>query len=213
MTGWSCTDRLAVAWMAKHFGMRFSPMLDTGQVNWACQYPQRGVWSDEWEPLPPSWERFHVHPDSLFLLEPKVGDILRLYFHSPEMDEAAGAVMTGFYCGGREAITWFRNPADGCIEKETHKIDDHQWRIIQRDGKAFHPPRREETLSATTPCPGEPALLVDDDLLAWLITEKDRHGQLFMHHRGDQWAEAFHSTQVQMIDRILAIVAPGKEEA
>lgn len=68
--------------------------------------------------------------------EPQVGDVLRLYFFTPEEDDKAGAVMTGFYAGGREAITWFRNPRDGSIDRETHKIDDHLYQIIQRNGKA-----------------------------------------------------------------------------
>jgi hypothetical protein len=79
----------------------------------------------------------YVHPESLHLLEPKVGDIIRLYFYSPAEDDAAGAVMTGIYAGGREAVTWFRSPRDGSIEKELHKIDEHTWQIMQRDGKPF----------------------------------------------------------------------------
>jgi hypothetical protein len=43
----------------------------------------------------------------------------------------------------REAITWFRDPKDGGIDKQLHKLDGHRWRIIQRNGKAFHAPESE----------------------------------------------------------------------
>ena len=87
---------------------------------------------------------YYVHPDSLPIFEPQVGDVLRLYFHTPEQDDAAGAVMTGFYWGGGEVITWFRNPGDGSIDRQVQKIDDHQWRIIQRQGNPFFWPETEQ---------------------------------------------------------------------
>ncbi len=112
------TDVLAASWMAKQFGMRFGYQDANGRP-------------------PPPGVHAYLHPDSLPQLVPQVGDILRLYFFSPDQDDAAGAVMSAVYAGGREAVTWFRNPRDGSIDKELHKIDDHQWRIIQRGGLAF----------------------------------------------------------------------------
>lgn len=47
---------------------------------------------------------------------------------------------------------------------------------------------------------------VSVDLKAWLVTEKDRYGQAFMHKRGDQWAEAFNTHQVNMIDEIVRLL-------
>lgn len=62
------TDPLAATWMAKHYGMRF-------------RYNNGDVFQDsgEWFTLPmemPSY-LFFIHPDSLHLLEPQVGDVLR----------------------------------------------------------------------------------------------------------------------------------------
>jgi hypothetical protein len=132
------TDPLAAAWMAKHFGMKFADGEGRTASVW---YDTDGVFVS-WDSIIPI-ERAYIHPDSRPLLDPCVGDILRLYFYSPEEDDKHGAVMTGFYAGGREAITWFRAPKDGGIEKQLHKIDDHQWRIIQRQGTSFHWPESE----------------------------------------------------------------------
>lgn len=38
----------------------------------------------------------------------------------------------------------------------------------------------------------------DFELLCWLVSEADRHEQLYAHHRGDQMAEAFHSVNAIM---------------
>jgi hypothetical protein len=47
---------------------------------------------------------------------------------------------------------------------------------------------------------------VDEDLKAWLVTEKDKYGQQYMHQRGDQWAEAFCTMQVMMINKIIELL-------
>lgn len=59
------TEPLAAAWMVKHFGMKFE----------SCQ--NNGVSADYW-PLTIAGhdesQRYYIHPDSLPLLEPQVGD-------------------------------------------------------------------------------------------------------------------------------------------
>jgi hypothetical protein len=141
-------DPLAAAWMAKHFGMKFIDTFRNGPGTYS--YPEESddinaffIGNTEYG-VSSITDKHVVHPCSLPLLEPSIGDILRLFFFTPEEDDKAGAVMTGFYAGGREAITWFRDPKDGSIEKQLHKIDDHQWRIIHRRGIAFHHPESEE---------------------------------------------------------------------
>jgi hypothetical protein len=128
------TDPLAAAWMVRHHRMTLTWESDEAMRD--LLMPVRNAQF--------AANKYYIRPDSLRLLEPQVGDILRLYFFTPEEDDKAGAVMTGFYAGGREAITWFRDPEDGGIDRQLHKIDDHQWRIIQRAGKAFHHPESED---------------------------------------------------------------------
>lgn len=64
------TDPLAAAWMAKHFGMQYvSPINATFDWSKANSYSSRnGNWM-----IP--GDRLIIHPASLKLLEPMVGDI------------------------------------------------------------------------------------------------------------------------------------------
>ena len=41
----------------------------------------------------------------------------------------------------------------------------------------------------------------DYELLCWLVSESDRHAQLYAHQRGDRMAEAFHSINADMCKR------------
>ncbi len=58
------TDPLAAAWMAKHFGMLFTPYHDDPPLAWEP--------SEDW----PYRDRYYIYSDSLRLLEPDVGDIV-----------------------------------------------------------------------------------------------------------------------------------------
>lgn len=127
------TDPLEVAYMAKHYGMIFSPKLDTGAIAWDVRYPQRGVYSQEWEPLPPMWGRYYVHPDSECILQPQHGDI---------MGNVAVHRCFGLYLGGTGTVNVevpmrhngksnFAMPMEAC-------------RIVQRAGKPFIWPEMEE---------------------------------------------------------------------
>ncbi len=60
---------------------------------------------------------------------------------------------------------------------------------------------------------------LDYELLCWLVSEADRHEQLYAHHRGDQMAEAFHGMNAQMcrkaaerIDTLKKLSALGSDE-
>jgi hypothetical protein len=76
MTRWFYTDPLAAAWMAKHFGMRFTCQgngYDPLQgkpfgIEVLYHFLDTGYASNL---LP-----IRIHPDSLHLLQPQIGDIL-----------------------------------------------------------------------------------------------------------------------------------------
>ena len=111
------TDPLAGAWMAEHFGMRFK--LWTWN-NLAFQFlPDRvGIEHDT--------SKLHIHPDSVHLMEPKEGDLV---YHR------------GMY--GR-----FDHCGQICVESEAveticYSLHSDDFRIIQRNGIAFHCPESE----------------------------------------------------------------------
>ena len=115
------TDPLAAAWMAKHFGMVFGSgsnkltepgdFTDTYENEYGC-FPKNEA------------DRHYIHPDSLHLLEPQVGDLCSFLWWLMGSDKAA----------------------------EHHKLYDGghlAWqRIIQRNGLAFHWPESDESTSA-----------------------------------------------------------------
>jgi hypothetical protein len=110
------TDPLAAAWMAKHFGMRFLRP-DGSTVNLSHSSWERkghdGMISFVAVPEPAD----SIHPDSLHLLEPQVGDICI-------NDDAEYNPGAPFRDVGN---TW------------------EPFHIIQRNGKAFHRPEQEES--------------------------------------------------------------------
>ena len=121
------TDPLAAAWMGQHFNMvtyigRLPDDWDAyGQPNW---HQCVDDWKYRQEKLKQPAPKFYLHPESLNLLEPQVGDLLRgdeqaiptiRFMHLPDSDQmgvAAALMRRGF-------------------------------KIIQRKGKAFHWPESE----------------------------------------------------------------------
>lgn len=78
-------DPLAAAWMAKHFGMRFS--------GWDAEYVLSDFFClDDGYEISERECSYYIHPDSLHLLEPKDGDLL-------EWDYGAGVVGYKGGCG------------------------------------------------------------------------------------------------------------------
>jgi hypothetical protein len=112
------TDPLAAAWMAKHHGMK-------------CRVEDKGDTEYQWVDMRNvscyfvmEEAAYYIHPDSLHLLEPKVGDlILKEGFNDPMLvkDIIAGDVLC--------KIGW-----DGSIERCT---DKGYCKIIQRNGIPF----------------------------------------------------------------------------
>jgi hypothetical protein len=132
------TDPLAAAWMAKHFGMRFTAC-------WLGPGPQR-----EYECMPDDWHfevhdnrtgRYYIHPDSLSLLEPRKGDLVSLPYGEYgiiESLEENGKVA----CGTIHGIAIMNRYMPLKAYSARGLVPAHE-SIIQRDGKPFFWPERE----------------------------------------------------------------------
>jgi hypothetical protein len=127
------TDPLAAAWMAKTYGMQFSRSKGEGV------YAHRTLCDWDWNHNTHKPARFYIHPDSLTLLNPQVGDIVSVGSLALAADGSGQAWLDqngpygvwiefegGFFGIDDTALTW--NPAS---------------KIIQRDGKPFFWPLRE----------------------------------------------------------------------
>jgi hypothetical protein len=108
------TDPLAAAWMAKQFGMCFYPDPD-GDTFSAHEFhlSEKGFYGD--------WNMdaiLYIHPDSLHLLDPKVGDL----------------------------AWWSMKDGGGCLCEATPMLITQGGvrSIIQRKGVAFMWPESEE---------------------------------------------------------------------
>lgn len=71
------TDPLAAAWMAKHFGMDVRIDCPDGE-RFLDAITTHGVNTFGGAIAANNYTRFYIHPDSLLLLEPQVGDALQL---------------------------------------------------------------------------------------------------------------------------------------
>lgn len=124
------TDPLAAAWMAKHFGIAFetpdgrSLTCKDGKLFFPMPHPGiEGaiIWVI-------SEDEHYIHPDSLHLLEPKVGDLVQFIAY----DDTTQPHLQGYR-------TWWKPYlGDWAIPR-----DASDTRIIQRDGKAYHWPEVE----------------------------------------------------------------------
>ena len=118
------TDPLAAAWMAHRHNLRIehNPRF--------CSYNESGdfctvikIYHSE-----PGQPRFYVHPDSLHLLEPQVGDVIDL----PTAPKATRSLLIH---NGEEFSDNFLSKHEG-------------WRIIQRNRDVFHWPEAETAESS-----------------------------------------------------------------
>ena len=117
-------DPLIAAYMAREFGVLVSPKMNTGEINWSCKYPSRGVYTHEWEALPPDWDRYYIHPDSWHIFEPQVGD-----FITQDGDD---------FC--HKIVSFGANKQPVC--SHTSVLYDPYWSdITQRNGKHFFMPK------------------------------------------------------------------------
>lgn len=109
MTRYFYTCHLSAAFMAKWYGMRYSNRL-------ALNYEHvSGDTVEDWSNQGP----YYIHPDSLPLLEPMVGDLI--YMETPMKRE------------------WIH------VERHDLQKDLRGYRIIQRQGRAFIWPEQEQS--------------------------------------------------------------------
>jgi hypothetical protein len=113
MTRWFYTDPLAAAWMAKHYGMKFRYWRWDNLSYQFLPVNARAIDLDS--------SKLYTHPDSLHLLEPKVGDVLddgkmqpRCCYDESDVEMASA-----------------------------NRYLSRGYKIIQRSGKPFHWPEQE----------------------------------------------------------------------
>jgi hypothetical protein len=121
------TDPLAAAWMAKQFGMTFQqralvPRGPDGSIDGGDFFECHAAWQD-WQIDSPLHSRYFINPDSLHLLEPKIGDLVELHY----------LVSGTFHCVSVGAHMIHS------LESDTETVN----RIIQRNGVAFMWPESE----------------------------------------------------------------------
>lgn len=131
------TDPLAAAWMAKHFGMRFTSENRTTLAwdkEFSCFYlPDDSRAEQEFN------GNHYIHPDSVHLLEPKVGDLFighrdALY----RADETLYPKQGGEWEPG---VCW---RIVDCHSRYFPSAWGDERKIIQRNGIPFMWPEKEE---------------------------------------------------------------------
>ena len=129
------TDPIAAAWMAKHHGMSFEV-----KQPWDERYPEmspgtlaleRAVaeFSARTNKPFPGMVPYFINPDSVHLLDPTHGDIVRLDKRMIECVERSE--------GGKWRKVWRCVNAYSEFLRCNNWIAPHVLEIVQRDGKAF----------------------------------------------------------------------------
>jgi hypothetical protein len=117
MTRYFYTDPLAAAWMSRHFGMNIEDW-PTSELCWFAH----ALYDEPQSPSDPvQAQRFYINPDSLYLLEPIINDVI-------------WTVRDGFYEVRRICDVYDKPQAQSW---RLHKI-------IERNGVGFHWPESEE---------------------------------------------------------------------
>lgn len=121
VTRYYYTDPLAAAWMAKHFGMKFTNDVATDS---RCAENMGKLLSMAMDEEVTIHARFIIHPDSQHLLEPQQWDVL----------QAADSTAVSYYDG-------FYRKDEGFVfhDESAHK----SVKIIQRNGLSFMWPESE----------------------------------------------------------------------
>lgn len=122
------TDPLAAAWMKHNYGMNFISARELFK-------DERSVCSEGL-----GWYGFYeipsyIHPDSVHLLEPQVGDFLLLDVHL--VDTRLVDLVTGGLVQRNATGLFMSHP-------EFRWLNDERHPIIQRNGLAFMRPETEE---------------------------------------------------------------------
>jgi hypothetical protein len=139
------TDPLAQAWMAQHFGMKFQALFDNVYDN--RDYDTVGE-------ILRYYGKLYIHPDSLPLLEPSIGDAFELE-EQYLGEEEKHSVRSLYYVTGKNSkgvtvniasIDGTMNPHDPInrlLEKRYFTDPTKRISVIRRDGLPFHWPQQE----------------------------------------------------------------------
>jgi hypothetical protein len=120
------TDPLAAAWMAKHFKMDFRIDDPDGKVFLETLLHGLREWRDA--TAASMGYKFHIHPDSLPLLEPQLGDVVE----SQQVDGVYDVVVSDdIYCGRGDRNTNLKD------------VKKHGDKIVLRNGIPFMWPENE----------------------------------------------------------------------
>jgi hypothetical protein len=135
-------DPLAAAWMSEHFGMRVMnkrrTVLRFSDGVWGstrastCVVQNNGFFM-------PHEGKLYIHPISVHLLEPSVGDLVQRADRTTELVRHVRTNHPALADGSGTAL-YYDNPH---IKRGQPWIDKAFVTIIQRDGKAFHWPESE----------------------------------------------------------------------
>lgn len=126
------SDPLAAAWMAKKFAIEFSSCIAQNFVKNAKYNGDEPLLYLINLPANPQ-EKFYIHPDSVHLLEPKVGDII---FHTKMENAYRIHAIDGIVNFIDQPILIHGKPSGLWLPKA-------DFSIIQRDGNVFMWPEVE----------------------------------------------------------------------
>lgn len=143
MTRYYYTDPLKAAWMAREFGMKlicyYEPEdegLEYAGDEESYPFEHAAIHAEMWgDVITEKCRRQYIHPDSLKILEPQVGDLI--LFEWGALTYVTPAWVHEFKDGECRVVCGPQGPDDICLPIE-------ECEIIQRNGKAFFWPEDGE---------------------------------------------------------------------
>jgi hypothetical protein len=134
------TDPLAVAWMNARHGFKF--VTAEGELLWLLAkhctfYGYEGAWVNPHDSARLISRAFpaYLHPDSLYLLEPQIGDLVEYGLHN--------ATYSGAMPTTTDRVRWTRQMTPSGMRDIVHPDARYILCIIQRNGTAFMHPESE----------------------------------------------------------------------
>jgi hypothetical protein len=125
------TDPLAAAWMELHHDVKTGNLDDPFFSAWQVTFFEAD-WRRSGEQPPEYRQRYYIHPDSLHLLEPRIGDLIH------------NGCCALYYMVIDEWISGFSGNAEVEVERAVDWFSgEHYGLIIQRGGKPFMWPESE----------------------------------------------------------------------
>lgn len=130
------TDHLAAQWMDSKFGMKFQEFISVMRDG-KFSDEMRDIFSAHCVDFIPSMGRYYIHPDSLHLLEPKVGDFVHFDSLRNPPDKIYAMTETNYWRAGKD-----KSPKLGGkgVTRKRFQVTS----ILQRNGIPFMWPDVEE---------------------------------------------------------------------